>query len=113
PPGTPRPSGGLTSGCPGLCPHTRLPGPSPDLPDVLGDRTPALSRLPGAGLTSKPRHAQRPTVALRGSFRPRLASTTGEVPRATTDPDVGPSDDRHDRAERATWARDRGTRAPR
>jgi hypothetical protein len=26
-------------------------------------------------------------VALRGSFRPRLASTTGVVPRATTDPD--------------------------
>src|SRR5205823_13255954 len=30
----------------------------------------------GAGLTSKPHHAQRPTVALRGSFRLRLASTT-------------------------------------
>src|SRR5215211_5332604 len=41
----------------------------------------------GAGLTSKPLHARRPTVVLRGSFRPRLASTTGVVPRATTDPD--------------------------
>ena len=41
----------------------------------------------GAGLTSKPLHARRPMVALRGSFRPRLASTTGVVPRATTDPD--------------------------
>src|SRR5205823_11171387 len=33
----------------------------------------------GAGLTSKPHHAQRPTVALRGSFRLRLASTTGRT----------------------------------
>src|SRR5919201_3619844 len=41
----------------------------------------------GAGLTSKPLHARRPRVALRGSFRPRLASTTGVDPRATTDPD--------------------------
>ena len=41
----------------------------------------------GAGLTSKPLHARRRTVVLRGSFRPRLASTTGVVPRATTDPD--------------------------
>jgi hypothetical protein len=41
----------------------------------------------GAGLTSKPLHARRPMVVLRGSFRPRLASTTGVVPRATTDPD--------------------------
>ena len=45
---------------------------------------------PGAGLTSKPRHARRPMVALRGSFRPRLASTTGEDPRATTDPVESP-----------------------
>ena len=37
----------------------------------------------------------RPRVALRGSFRPRLASTTGEDPRATTDPDEGPSEYRH------------------
>ncbi len=37
----------------------------------------------------------RPTVALRGSFRPRLASTTGEDPRATTDPVESPSEYRH------------------
>ena len=50
---------------------------------------------PGAGLTSKPRHARRPTVALRGSFRPRLASTTGEDPRATTDPVESPFEYSH------------------
>ena len=54
-----------------------------------------LSPGGGAGLTSKPRHAQRPRVALRGSFRPRLASTTGDGPRATTDPDEGPDEYRH------------------
>src|SRR5437867_3338816 len=41
-------------------------------PDPLGGP-------PEAGLTSKPHHAQRPTVALRGSFRLRLASTTGRI----------------------------------
>jgi len=54
-----------------------------------GDSHP-LSPEDEAGLTSKPRHARRPRVALRGSFRPRLASTTGGRPRATTDPDEGP-----------------------
>ena len=84
-------------------------------------RTPALSRSPGAGLTSKPRHAQPPTVALRGSFRPRLASTTGEHPRATTDPDESPPEDRHPHRGGATGAawgasgprRPRGPRSPR
>src|SRR5215212_1003677 len=58
----------------------------------------------GAGLTSKPRHAQPPTVALRGSLRPRLASTTGEHPRATTDPNVSPPEDRQTWDHRATAA---------
>ena len=45
----------------------------------------------GAGLTSKPRHAHRPRVGLRGSLRPRLASTAGDpFPGATTDPDASP-----------------------
>src|SRR5439155_6290123 len=43
-----------------------------------------------AGLTSKSHHARRPRLALRGSFRLRLASTTGDDPRATTDPDGSP-----------------------
>src|SRR5438477_12093761 len=63
-----------------------------------GDRGPSGRLAPspdriapiGAGLTSKPHHAQRPRVALRGSFRLRLASTTGDDPRATTDPDESP-----------------------
>ena len=42
----------------------------------------------------------RPMVALRGSFRPRLASTTGEDPRATTDPDESPSEYSHAPAPR-------------
>ena len=37
----------------------------------------------------------RPMVALRGSFRPRLASTTGEDPRATTDPVESPFEYSH------------------
>ena len=43
----------------------------------------ARPRQPGtrrAGLTSKPHHAQRPQVALRGSFRLRLASTFNHRP---------------------------------
>ena len=72
-------------------------------PRDAGDSHPLpAEKRAGAGLTSKPRHAQRPTVALRGSFRPRLASTTEEDPRATTDPDVGPFEDRHAASERAT-----------
>jgi len=34
------------------------------------------------GLTSKPRHAQRQKDALRGSLRPRLASTCNHSPLA-------------------------------
>jgi hypothetical protein len=34
----------------------------------------------GAGLTPKPHHAQQPLVALRGSFRLRLASTFNHRP---------------------------------
>src|ERR1019366_8683218 len=45
-----------------------------------------------AGLTSKPRHAQRLKDALRGSFRPRLASTfnhrTTRSPRTILDGDA-------------------------
>ena len=37
-----------------------------------------------AGLTSKPRHAQRPQDALRGSFCPRLASTFNHSLPATS-----------------------------
>jgi hypothetical protein len=48
--------------------------------------SPSRADPAGAGLTSKPHHARRPIVALRGSFRLRLASTTGELPRATTVP---------------------------
>jgi hypothetical protein len=39
-----------------------------------------------AGLTSKPRHAQRQQDALRGSFRPRLASTFNH--RTTRSPET-------------------------
>src|SRR3989442_10237230 len=39
-----------------------------------------------AGLTPKPHHAQQPRVALRGSFRLRLASTCRSRSGATTDP---------------------------
>ncbi len=49
---------------------------------LSGDATTHFTGSPGdrsghlkAGLTSKPRHAQRLKDALRGSFRPRLAST--------------------------------------
>src|SRR4029453_6951778 len=55
----------------------------------------ALSRRTEAGLTSKPRHAQRPRVALRGSFRPRLAATTGDGLPATPDPGEAPPEYRH------------------
>src|SRR5947209_10975459 len=41
------------------------------------DRPPARRR---AGLTPKPHHAQQPRVALRGSFRLRLASTCNHRP---------------------------------
>src|SRR5205085_12320312 len=54
--------------------------------------SPVEARSHEAGLTSKPHHAQRPRVALRGSFRLRLASTTGDDPRATTDPDESPTE---------------------
>ena len=40
-----------------------------------------FSPLEGAGLTPKPHHAQQPLVALRGSFRLRLASTFNHRPR--------------------------------
>ena len=40
-------------------------------------RQPARRR---AGLTSKPHHARQPRVALRGSFRLRLASTCNHRP---------------------------------
>ncbi len=49
----------------------------------------ARPRQPGtrrAGLTSKPHHAQRPQVALRGSFRLRLASTCNHRPARSPPP---------------------------
>src|SRR3984885_15250967 len=49
----------------------------------------ARPRQPGtrrAGLTSKPHHAQRPQVALRGSFRLRLASTCNHRPARSPAP---------------------------
>ena len=57
-----------------LAPHSPAEGVAAD----DGGLAPSPGRVapPGAGLTSKPHHAQRPTVALRGSFRLRLASTT-------------------------------------
>ena len=44
-----------------------------------------------AGLTSKPHHAQQPQVALRGSFRLRLASTCNHRPARSPSPSVGAS----------------------
>jgi hypothetical protein len=62
-------------------------------------------RLPArkwAGLTSKSHHAQQPRVALRGSFRLRLASTCNHRPGRNPHSDVTPttpeiSPVRHDR----------------
>jgi hypothetical protein len=62
-------------------------------------------RLPArkwAGLTSKSHHAQQPRVALRGSFRLRLASTCNHRPGRNPHSDVTPSTPRisptrHDR----------------
>ena len=56
---------------------------APARPDV--DVSPSLQPGPPvgpgrAGLTSKPHHAQQPRVALRGSFRLRLASTFNHRP---------------------------------
>src|SRR5207245_10444583 len=55
-----------------LAPHSPAEGVAAD----DGGLAPSPGRVApsGAGLTSKPHHAQRPTVALRGSFRLRLAS---------------------------------------
>lgn len=41
---------------------------------------PGIGPIGAAGLTSKPHHARRPTVALCGSFRLRLASTCNHRP---------------------------------
>ncbi len=52
----------------------------------------ARPRQPGtrrAGLTSKPHHAQRPQVALRGSFCLRLASTFNHRPARSPQPLYG------------------------
>ncbi len=53
----------------------------------------ARPRQPGtrrAGLTSKPHHAQRPQVALRGSFRLRLASTFNHRPARSPESSLRP-----------------------
>src|SRR3954468_8607880 len=50
------------------------------------DRPPARRR---AGLTPKPHHAQQPRVALRGSFRLRLASTCNHRPARGAPRSVG------------------------
>ncbi len=70
--------------------HGRAPaaptvsGPHPAVP-LDGTRHPLSARprqpgTPRAGLTPKPHHAQQPRVALRGSFRLRLASTCNHRP---------------------------------
>ena len=43
-----------------------------------------------AGLTPKPHHAQQPKVALRGSFRLRLASTCNHRPARGPSPTLAP-----------------------
>src|SRR5664280_3004977 len=58
----------------------------------------ALPRQPGAtraGLTPKPHHAQQPRVALRGSFRLRLASTCNHRPARSSRGEVYAGDARN------------------
>lgn len=96
-------------GRPGLRPHTRLLAASHPRLVAIKDRmhpcgtqrrggSATLARAPAvlraAGLTSKRRRARRPSVGLRGSFRPPLASTRRHTrapsqPRTRAEPMMG------------------------
>ncbi len=111
----------------GLAPGRRRHPKNDQAPSgaVVGTRHPVSARprrsgTRRAGLTPKPHHAQRPRVALRGSFRLRLASTCNHRPdrssprQCTPRPPPGtlrPSHV-HDNATRSSPCRNQSAPAP-